>query len=108
MYRADPNGSEAGLKKLFVANFSFDTLESHLLALFKVYGQVDRVSIATDRDTGRSRGFGFVEMPDASAADMAISGLDGSHFRGRVLTVSEARTTNDRIAERRLDHHRAV
>lgn len=64
--------------------------------LFEAYGQVDRVSIMTDRDTGRSRGFGFVEMTNAEDGEKAIAALNGSQLGGRTLNVNEARPKNDR------------
>jgi len=67
-----------------------------LRQLFEAYGQVDRVSIMTDRDTGRSRGFGFVEMTNAEDGEKAIAALNGSQLGGRTLNVNEARPKNDR------------
>ena len=77
-------------KKLYVGNLSFQTTESELKDLFTQAGQVETVRIITDRETGRSRGFGFVEMGDADA-DGAISMWNGKEFGGRMLTVSDAR-----------------
>ena len=77
-------------KRLFVGNLSFQTTESDLTDLFSQIGQVESVSIVTDRDTGRSRGFGFVEMSD-SDADKAITEVNGKELGGRTLTVNEAR-----------------
>ena len=78
-------------KKLFVGNLSFQTTESDINQAFAGYGPVESVSIITDRDTGRSKGFGFVEMADSGDADKAISALNGSQLDGRSLTVNEAR-----------------
>src|SRR5215471_5719151 len=78
-------------KKLFVGNLSFQTTESDISSAFETYGAVESVSIITDRDTGRSKGFGFVLMTDESAADKAIAGLNGSQLGGRALTVNEAK-----------------
>ena len=64
--------------------------------MFEVHGQVDRVSIMTDRDTGRSRGFGFVEMTNAEEGDKAIAALNGSQIGGRTLNVNEARPKPER------------
>jgi len=64
--------------------------------MFEVYGQVDRVSIMTDSDTGRSRGFGFVEMTNADEAEKAIAALNGTELGGRALTINEARPKADR------------
>ena len=87
--------------RLFVANIAFTTTEDELERLFAPYGSVDRVQIITDRDTGRSRGFAFVEMPDAPQAQAAIAGLNGTSLGGRPLTVNEAREREDRGGPRR-------
>ncbi len=79
------------MKKLFVGNLSFRTTESELRALFEPFGEVSSVHIATDRDTGRARGFGFVEMADDQAANTAIDSLNGREVNGRALNVNEAR-----------------
>ena len=76
-------------KKLFVGNLTFDVTDGDLTQLFSQYGQVQSVQIVTDRDTGRPRGFAFVEMSDG--ADQAIASLNGQDFKGRSLTVNEAR-----------------
>ena len=78
------------MKNLFVGNLDFTTTENEVRSLFEGYGAVDRVSIVTDRDTGRSRGFGFVEMSVNAEAETAISELDGREWRGRALKVNEA------------------
>src|SRR5579859_1912776 len=80
-----------GMKNLFVGNMSFQTTEGDLRAIFEPFGQVARVHIAMDRETGRSRGFGFVEMPNDEEAAKAIAGLDGKPIGGRNLKVNEAR-----------------
>ena len=77
-------------KKIYVGNLSFQTTESELSDLFTQFGEVESVSIITDRDTGRSKGFGFVAMNDDNA-EKAISGLNGTELNGRALTVNEAR-----------------
>jgi RNA recognition motif-containing protein len=82
--------------RIFVANISFTTTEEELRQLFESYGIVDRAQIITDRETGRSRGFAFVEMPDATEAQAAIAGLNGTSLGGRPLTVNEAREREDR------------
>jgi len=87
--------------RLFVANIAFTTTEDELERLFAPYGSVDRVQIITDRDTGHSRGFAFVEMPDATQAQAAITGLNGTSLGGRPLTVNEAREREDRGGPRR-------
>jgi cold-inducible RNA-binding protein len=79
------------LKNIFVGNLNFSTGEDELRELFSAYGQVDRVSIMTDRETGRSRGFGFVEMSNAEAGEKAIAALNGAQLGGRKLNVNEAR-----------------
>ena len=79
------------MKNLFVGNMTFQTTEGDLKALFEPYGQVARVHIAIDRETRRSRGFGFVEMPNDAEAAAAMQGLDGKDFGGRQLKVNEAR-----------------
>ncbi len=73
------------MKNLFVGNLSFQTTESELTALFKGFGQVTRVHVAMDRETGRARGFAFVEMPNDEEAAKAIAGLDGKEFGGARL-----------------------
>ncbi len=84
------------MKNIFVGNLDFNTGEDELRQLFQTYGQVDRVSIMTDRDTGRSRGFGFVEMTNAEEGEKAIAALNGSQVGGRTLNVNEARPKVDR------------
>ncbi len=80
--------------KLYVGNLSFDTSESQLEALFAEFGSVQSAALVTDRDTGRPRGFGFVEMDD-SAAQAAMGALNGKNVDGRDLTVNEAKPRND-------------
>jgi cold-inducible RNA-binding protein len=82
--------------KLFVGNLSFSATEDSVRSLFETHGTVDRVSIMTERDTGRSRGFGFVEMSNDGEAKKAIAALDGREVAGRALTVNEARPKVDR------------
>jgi len=84
------------VKNIFVGNLSFNTNEDELRQLFESYGQVDRVSIMTDRDTGRSRGFGFVEMSSNEDGEKAIAGLNGSQVGGRTINVNEARPKVER------------
>jgi RNA recognition motif-containing protein len=84
------------LKRIYVGNLSFDTTKEGLEATFSEFGQVSNVAIITDRETGRSRGFAFVEMTDDQAADDAISALNGKDLDGRTLTVNEARPREDR------------
>jgi len=79
------------MKNLFVGNLSFQTTEGELQALFEPFGEITRVQIMTDRDTGRSRGFGFVEMTSDESAAKAIEALNGKDLGGRALNVNEAR-----------------
>ena len=79
------------MKNVFVGNLSFQTTESELRALFEPFGEITRIQLMTDRDTGRSRGFGFVEMDSAEEAQNAISSLNGKDMGGRQLTVNLAK-----------------
>jgi cold-inducible RNA-binding protein len=79
------------LKNIFVGNLSFGATEEAVRSIFATYGAVDRVSIVTDRDTGRAKGFGFVEMSNNAEGDQAIAALNGSDLDGRAMTVNEAR-----------------
>jgi cold-inducible RNA-binding protein len=82
-------------KKIYVGNLSYHTTEADLTSLFEQAGQVDSVSIITDRDTGRSKGFAFVEMGNDDA-DKAIAQFNGTEVNGRALTVNEARPREER------------
>lgn len=84
------------MKKIFVGNLDFGATEDSIRALFEPHGTVERVSLMTDRDTGRSRGFAFVEMTDAAEADRAIAALNGASLGGRTLNINEARPRPDR------------
>jgi RNA recognition motif-containing protein len=84
------------VKKIFVGNFSFNFTEDQLRQLFEPFGAVDSASVVTDRDTGRSRGFGFVEMANDNEAAAAIEALNGKDSGGRALTVNEARPKAER------------
>jgi cold-inducible RNA-binding protein len=79
------------MKNLFVGNMSFQTTEGDLRALFEPFGQITRVHLAMDRETGRARGFAFVEMPNDAEAAKAIADLDGKELGGRNIKVNEAR-----------------
>ncbi len=79
------------MKNIFVGNLDFAATDSSVRTMFERYGTVDRVNLVTDRDTGRSRGFAFVEMSNSEEADRAIAGLNGAEFQGRALNVNEAR-----------------
>ena len=81
---------------IFVGNLAFSATDDNLRQLFESHGVVDKVNIITDRDTGRSKGFGFVEMPDSAAAKAAIQGLNGKELDGRALTVNEAKPREPR------------
>jgi cold-inducible RNA-binding protein len=81
---------------IFVGNLAFSATDDHLRQLFEQYGAVDKINIITDRDTGRSKGFGFVEMPESQAAKSAIQGLNGKELEGRALTVNEAKPREPR------------
>jgi RNA recognition motif-containing protein len=83
-------------KKLYVGNLSYNVDSSELEQLFSQHGQVVSAQIINDRDTGRSKGFGFVEMADDAEADAAIAALNGQQHNGRALTVNEARPREDR------------
>lgn len=79
------------MTNIFVGNLSYQTTQQDLESAFNAFGAVDRVNIVTDRDTGQSRGFAFVEMSDSDAAQSAIAQLNGSQLHGRTLNVNEAR-----------------
>ena len=81
--------------KIYVGNMSYDTDESDLRKAFEEHGSVDSVNIITDRDTGRPKGFGFVEMSDDGEAQAAIDALNDKEFMGRTLKVNKARPRND-------------
>ncbi len=84
------------MKKLYVGNLSFDTSETELRDLFAQHGEVASANLVMDRDTGRPRGFGFVEMADDAQANAAIEALNGQNVGGRDLTVNEARPRENR------------
>ena len=80
------------MKNIFVGNLSFGATEDDIRSLFEAYGTVDRVSVATDRETGRARGFGFVEMSNDAEGDKAMSALNGRELDGRTYDEIPART----------------
>jgi RNA recognition motif-containing protein len=82
-------------KKIYVGNLSFSSTEADLKDAFGRHGAVETVNVITDRETGRARGFAFIEMEDPTAADDAIRSLDGSDLGGRNIKVSEARPRRD-------------
>ena len=79
------------MSKLYVGNCSFDVTEQQLRDIFSAYGEVSSVNVITDRDTGRPRGFAFVEMSSDAEAQAAIKGVDGTEHGGRTLKVNEAK-----------------
>ena len=79
------------MKNIFVGNLDFAATETAVRSLFEAYGKVDRVSMVSDRETGRPRGFAFVEMSDPGEADRAIAALNGHDLDGRALNINEAR-----------------
>ena len=79
------------MTNIFVGNLSFDTTDSDLQAAFAAYGSVERASVVRDRDSGQSRGFGFVEMTNTAEANQAMTALNGHDLNGRTLNVNEAR-----------------
>jgi RNA recognition motif-containing protein len=84
------------MKNLYVGNLPHSTTEAELRNLFEAHGPVEKITLVTDRDTGRSRGFGFVEMTNASEADRAIAALNGTDLGGRTLTINEAKPKSER------------
>ncbi|MBI1358452.1 MAG: RNA-binding protein [Acidobacteria bacterium] len=88
------------MKNIFVGNLNYQATEDEVRQLFEQYGAVDRVSLITDRETGRPRGFGFVEMPNDEEADQAIEQLNGLSHGGRNLNINEARPRGERPPRR--------
>jgi cold-inducible RNA-binding protein len=84
------------MKNLYVGNLSPSTSETELRSAFEAHGKVDKVSIVMDRETGRARGFAFVEMSDAAEADKAVAALNGAQIGGRALKINEAKPKTDR------------
>jgi cold-inducible RNA-binding protein len=89
------------MKNLFVGNMNFQTTETELRSLFEPFGQLARVRVVTDRETGRARGFAFVEMVNDGEAVKAITALNGKEVGGRALNVNEARPKTESSAPRR-------
>jgi len=81
---------------IYVGNLPFTTTDDQLRAVFEPFGEVTSAQVIADRETGRSRGFGFVEMPSADEAQAAMQALDGTDLSGRSLKVNEARPRGDR------------
>jgi RNA recognition motif-containing protein len=84
------------MKNLYVGNLPHSTTEAELRNIFEVHGTIEKITLVMDRDTGRSRGFGFVEMTNASEADKAIAALNGTDLGGRTLTINEAKPKPER------------
>ncbi len=84
------------MKNVYVGNMSFETTESDLRSLFEPFGEITRIHVVTDRDTGRARGFAFVEMANDEEAVKAIGALNGKEVNGRALNVNEARPKPER------------
>jgi RNA recognition motif-containing protein len=84
------------VKKLYVGNLSFDVTQDQITEMFTPHGAVKSAQLITDRDTGRSKGFGFVEMANDQEAAKAITALNGQMIDGRALTVNEAKPKEDR------------
>jgi len=82
--------------KIYVGNLSYDVTDDKLNAMFSAYGAVDSAQVIIDRDTGRSKGFGFVEMSDLKQAQAAMAGLNSTELDGRAITVNEARPREPR------------
>jgi len=79
------------MKNIFVGNLDFGDTDDSVRTMFEAYGTVDRASVVTDRDSGRSKGFAFVEMPNDAEGERAIAALNGKELNGRALTINEAR-----------------
>jgi len=84
------------MKNLYVGNLPHSATEAEVRNVFEPHGAVEKVTLVTDRETGRARGFGFVEMTNATEADKAIAALNGTDFGGRPLTINEAKPKTDR------------
>jgi RNA recognition motif-containing protein len=92
------------LKNIFVGNLDFGATEESIRSLFEPYGTVEGVRLMTDRDTGRSRGFAFVEMTNSDEADQAITALNGTNLDGRALNINEARPKVGVKRDQKHDH----
>ena len=88
------------MRNLFVGNLSFQTTEGDLTSMFEPFGEITRVQLMTDRDTGRSRGFAFVEMSNEESAAKAVAELNGKEVDGRALNVNEAKPKPERSGPR--------
>ena len=94
-------------KKLYVGNLSYNTTDASLKAAFSVMGEVESASVISDKMTGRSRGFGFVNMVNDAEADAAIEKMNGADLEGRKLTVNEAKPLSERPPRRNFDSNRS-
>jgi len=94
------------VKKVYVGNLSYHTTEDTLRTLFSEFGEVSSVNLITDRQSGRSKGFAFVEMTTNEAAQAAITGLSGKSLDGREITVAEARPQAERMSTGRREDRR--
>src|SRR6266498_2193202 len=94
------------MKKIFVGNLDFSATEASIRSLFEPYGAVESVHLVTDRDTGRSKGFAFVEMAESDSAGKAIAALNGTMVGGRALNINEARPKADRAGHSSGGGHR--
>ena len=83
------------MTNVFVGNLSFQTTQEDLASIFSQYGAVERVNVVTDRMTGQSRGFAFIEMSSRAEAEQAINALNGTNLQGRTINVNEARPKSD-------------
>ncbi len=90
---------------IYTGNLSYNSGVTELTAAFENFGEVSSVNIIVDRETGRSKGFGFVEMPNSNEANAAIAGLNGSSLDGRTINVNQARQREERGNSRRFDRY---
>ena len=91
-------------KKLYVGNLSYNTTDASLKAAFAALGEVESANVITDKMTGRSRGFGFVNMVNDAEAEAAIAKMNGADLEGRKLTVNEAKPLSERPPRRNFDN----
>jgi len=91
-----PKHGRRAVKNIYVGNLAFSVNEDQLRTMFQAYGKVEKVTLVRDRDTGQSRGFGFVEMANDGEADQAIAAINGTDVGGRTLNVNEARPRVER------------
>jgi RNA recognition motif-containing protein len=94
--KTEPRKQKEGTVNIYVGNLSFDATEEDVREVFEAFGKVESAKIVQDKYSGRSRGFGFVEMPSEDEAKAAISGLNGKEVKGRALSVNEARPRSEK------------